>query len=162
MRTPLQEKLLKAGLVKKHNVDAAVREQAKQRQGKAPATPNPEQVNAQKLQAERAERDRALAAERNAQARAKELLATGRFRVALTPVIVLIGFRLPILIGGSVIVEQVFQWPGLGSLFVMAVRNKDLPVVMTIALLTVILVLVVSLIVDILTAIIDPRVRLGN
>ncbi|MBK8086321.1 MAG: ABC transporter permease [Devosia sp.] len=84
------------------------------------------------------------------------------FRVALTPVIVLIGFRLPILIGGSVIVEQVFQWPGLGSLFVMAVRNKDLPVVMTIALLTVILVLVVSLIVDILTAIIDPRVRLGN
>ena len=84
------------------------------------------------------------------------------FRVALTPVIVLIGFRLPILIGGSVIVEQVFQWPGLGSLFVMAVRNKDLPVVMAIALLTVILVLVVSLVIDILTAIIDPRVRLGN
>ena len=45
------------------------------------------------------------------------------FRVALTPVVVLIGFRLPILIGGSVIVEQVFQWPGLGSLFVNAVRN---------------------------------------
>lgn len=84
------------------------------------------------------------------------------FRVALTPVIVLIGFRLPILIGGSVIVEQVFQWPGLGSLFVNAVRNKDLPVVMTIALLSVILVLVVSLIIDILTAIIDPRVRLGG
>ena len=84
------------------------------------------------------------------------------FRVALTPVIVLIGFRLPILIGGSVIVEEVFQWPGLGSLFVNAVRNKDLPVVMTIALLSVILVLVVSLIIDILTAIIDPRVRLGG
>ncbi len=84
------------------------------------------------------------------------------FRVALTPVIVLIGFRLPILIGGSVIIEQVFQWPGLGSLFVNAVRNKDLPVVMTIALLTVVLVLVVSLIIDILTAIIDPRVRLGG
>ena len=84
------------------------------------------------------------------------------FRVALTPVVVLIGFRLPILIGGSVIVEEVFQWPGLGSLFVMAVRNKDLPVVMTIALLTVILVLVVSLIIDILTALIDPRVRLGG
>ena len=60
------------------------------------------------------------------------------FRVALTPVIVLIGFRLPILIGGSVIVEQVFQWPGLGNLFVTAVRNKDLPVVMTIALLSVV------------------------
>lgn len=84
------------------------------------------------------------------------------FRVALTPVIVLIGFRLPILIGGSVIVEQVFQWPGLGSLFVNAVRNKDLPVVMTIALLSVVLVLVVSVVIDILTAIIDPRVRLGG
>jgi peptide/nickel transport system permease protein len=83
------------------------------------------------------------------------------FRVALTPVIVLIGFRLPILIGGSVIIEQVFQWPGLGNLFVTAVRNKDLPVVMTIALLSVILVLVVSLLIDVLTALIDPRVRLG-
>jgi peptide/nickel transport system permease protein len=84
------------------------------------------------------------------------------FRVALTPVIVLIGFRLPILIGGSVIVEQVFQWPGLGSLFVTAVRNKDLPVVMTVALLSVVLVLVVSLIIDVLTALIDPRVRLSG
>lgn len=84
------------------------------------------------------------------------------FRVALTPVIVLIGFRLPILIGGSVIIEQVFQWPGLGNLFVTAVRNKDLPVVMTIALFSVVLVLVVSLLIDVLTAIIDPRVRLGG
>ena len=84
------------------------------------------------------------------------------FRVALTPVIVLIGFRLPMLIGGSVIVEQVFQWPGLGSLFVTAVRNKDLPVVMTVALLSVILVLMVSLIIDVLTAVIDPRVRLSG
>jgi peptide/nickel transport system permease protein len=84
------------------------------------------------------------------------------FRVALTPVIVLIGFRLPMLIGGSVIVEQVFQWPGLGSAFVAAVRNKDLPVVMTVALFSVVLVLVVSLIIDVLTAIIDPRVRLSG
>ncbi|RYE10719.1 MAG: ABC transporter permease [Hyphomicrobiales bacterium] len=84
------------------------------------------------------------------------------FRVALTPVIVLIGFRLPMLIGGSVIIEQVFQWPGIGQWFVMAVRAKDLPVVMTVALLTVVLVLVVSLVIDILTAIIDPRVRLGG
>jgi peptide/nickel transport system permease protein len=84
------------------------------------------------------------------------------FRVALTPVIVLVGFRLPMLIGGSVIVEQVFQWPGLGNLFVSSVGNKDLPVVMTIALLSVLLVLVVSLVIDVLTAVIDPRVRLGS
>ncbi len=84
------------------------------------------------------------------------------FRVALTPVVVLIGFRLPALIGGSVIVEQVFQWPGVGSLFVLSVRNQDYPVVMAIALISVVTVLVVSVVIDVLTAIIDPRVRLGN
>jgi uncharacterized protein YaiL (DUF2058 family) len=75
MRNPLQEQLLKAGLVKKAKVAAVVREQVKLRQGKAPAPAPEEQVDAQALQAERAERDRALAAERNAQARANELRA---------------------------------------------------------------------------------------
>lgn len=84
------------------------------------------------------------------------------FRVALTPVVVLVGFRLPALIGGSVIVEQVFQWPGVGSLFVLSVRNQDYPTVMAIGLTSVMTVLIVSVIIDVLTAIIDPRVRLGN
>ena len=84
------------------------------------------------------------------------------FRVALTPVVVLIGFRLPVLLGGSVIIEQVFQWPGIGNEFITAVRGQDYPVVMTIALLSVMTVLVASLIVDVLTAVIDPRVRLGD
>jgi uncharacterized protein YaiL (DUF2058 family) len=75
MRNPLQEQLLKAGLVKKGKVAQVVREQTKQRQGKAPAPANAEQVDAQRLQAERAERDRALAAERNAQNHANELRA---------------------------------------------------------------------------------------
>lgn len=83
------------------------------------------------------------------------------FRVALTPVVVLIGFRLPTLIGGSVIIEQVFQWPGVGSEFISAVRGADYPLVMMIALLSVFAVLMASLIVDVLTALIDPRVRLG-
>jgi len=76
--------------------------------------------------------------------------------------VVLIGFRLPVLIGGSVIIEQVFQWPGIGNEFISAVRSQDYPVVMTIALLSVMAVLIASLIVDILTAVIDPRVRLGE
>ena len=84
------------------------------------------------------------------------------FRVALTPVIVLIGFRLPVLIGGSVIIEQVFQWPGIGKEFVSAVRSQDYPLVMMVALFSVMAVLIASLIVDLLTAIIDPRVRLGE
>lgn len=72
MRNPLQEQLLKAGLVNKAKAAQVVREQAKQRKGKAPAPPGVEQVDAQRLQAEKAERDRALAAERNAQLRANE------------------------------------------------------------------------------------------
>ncbi|MEO5625481.1 MAG: DUF2058 domain-containing protein [Dokdonella sp.] len=78
MRNPLQDQLLKAGLVKKSKVAEVAREQTKQRHGKAPPAPNAEQVNAAHLQAERAERDRAHAAERNAQARANELRAQVR------------------------------------------------------------------------------------
>jgi uncharacterized protein len=75
MRNPLQEQLLKAGLVKKSKVAQVVREQTKQRHAKGPAAADPARVDARKLEAERAERDRALAAERNAQVRANELRA---------------------------------------------------------------------------------------
>ncbi len=78
MRNPLQEQLLKAGLVKKSKVAQVVREQEKQRQGKSAPAIDAEQVDGKRLQAERAERDRALAAERNAQARADELRAQAR------------------------------------------------------------------------------------
>lgn len=78
MRNLLQDQLLKAGLVKKQQVDAAARAQTRQREGKAPAPPPGERVDAQKLAAEKAERDRALAAERNAEARARELQAQVR------------------------------------------------------------------------------------
>ncbi|MGH8074003.1 MAG: DUF2058 domain-containing protein [Lysobacter sp.] len=75
MRNPLQDQLLKAGLVKKSKAAQIVREQTKQRHGKpVPATEAPK-VDTRQLQAERAERDRALAAERNAQARANETRA---------------------------------------------------------------------------------------
>lgn len=82
------------------------------------------------------------------------------FRTALTPIVVLIGFRLPTLIGGSVVIEQVFQWPGVGSEFVAAVRGQNYPLVMMIALLSVAAVLIASFLIDLLTALLDPRVRL--
>lgn len=83
------------------------------------------------------------------------------FRVALIPVIVLIGFRLPTLIGGAVIVEQVFQWPGIGNEFITAVRGQNYSLVMMIALFSVSAVLVSSFLVDLFTALLDPRVKLG-
>lgn len=81
------------------------------------------------------------------------------FRVALLPVIVLIGFRLPMLLGGSVIVEQVFQWPGIGNEFVQAVRAYNYPLIMMIAFFSVFAVLVASFLIDLLTAWLDPRVK---
>lgn len=82
------------------------------------------------------------------------------FRVSLTPVIVLIGFRLPTLIAGSVVIESIFQWPGIGNIFNTAIRAANYNLIMVIALMFVTMVLIASTLVDILTAILDPRVKL--
>ena len=81
-------------------------------------------------------------------------------RVALIPIVVLIGFRLPMLIGGTVIIEQVFQWPGIGELFVFNVRSQNYPLVMMVAFFSVIAVLMASFLIDLFTAILDPRIKL--
>ena len=75
---PLQEQLLKAGLVKKSKLAEVAREQNKARHGKGPAAPNEIQREAERVRAEKAERDRAIEAERKAQARAAELRAQAR------------------------------------------------------------------------------------
>ena len=82
------------------------------------------------------------------------------FRVALSPIVVLIGFRLTMLVGGSVVIEEIFQWPGMGRELISSIRGQNSPVVMTIVLLYVILVLVISFLIDLITALLDPRVRL--
>lgn len=75
MRNPLQDQLLKAGLVKKSKAAQIVREQTRQRHGKGVPATETQKVDTRQLQAERAERDRALAAERNVQARINETRA---------------------------------------------------------------------------------------
>lgn len=82
------------------------------------------------------------------------------FRVSLTPIIVLVGFRLPTLIGGSVVIESIFQWPGVGLTFKKAVTAQNYPLVMIIALFMVLMVLIASLLIDVLTCVLDPRVKL--
>ena len=82
------------------------------------------------------------------------------FRVSLTPIIVLVGFRLPTLIGGSVVIESIFQWPGVGLAFKNAVTAQNYPLVMIIALFMVLMVLISSLLIDVLTRVLDPRVNL--
>lgn len=83
------------------------------------------------------------------------------FRNSLGPVMVILAFRLPLLVGGSVLVESVFQWPGIGSTIVAAVTVSDFPVIMVISLLIAVAILFASFLVDIVKSILDPRVRLG-
>jgi len=79
---------------------------------------------------------------------------------ALIPVITVIAFRLPYLIGGAVIIETVFQWPGLGLLMLNAATQKDYPMVMGLALIVTAVVVVSSLIADLAYSLVDPRIRL--
>jgi peptide/nickel transport system permease protein len=78
---------------------------------------------------------------------------------SLLPVLTLLGLLLSYLLGGAVIVEKVFAWPGIGSLVVDAIIGRDYPVVQGVVLLVACLVLAISLIVDLSYAVIDPRIR---
>lgn len=81
------------------------------------------------------------------------------FRNSLIPIITVMGTDLPKIIGGAVITEQIFQWPGIGSLTVAAINSRDYPILMSIVILSAIAVLLANLLVDFLYAVIDPRIR---
>jgi len=82
------------------------------------------------------------------------------FRNALIPLITLLGLTLPYLISGSVIVEQIFQWHGVGSLYLEAILTRDYPTVLGLSVATAVATLIASLIADLLYAAADPRIRL--
>ena len=82
-------------------------------------------------------------------------------RNALLPVVTMAGVQVSSLIGGSVIVETVFGWPGLGQLAFESLFARDLNLLLGIFLLSAVLVLVVNLIVDIIYTILDPRIELA-
>ena len=80
------------------------------------------------------------------------------FRNSLLSIVTLIGIRFGTLIGGAVIVENVFAWPGLGSLILTAVNSRDYPVILGSVIWIAILVMIVNLIVDILYTVLDPKI----
>lgn len=84
------------------------------------------------------------------------------FRNSLGPVMVILAFRLPLLVGGSILVETVFQWPGIGGTVIAAVYSSDFPVIMVVSMIIALVILVASFLVDIVKSILDPRVRLGG
>ncbi len=80
-------------------------------------------------------------------------------RPALLPVVTIIGLSLPFLVSGSVVIETVFAWPGVGLALLQAAHARDLPVIMGITVLGAAAVLLGNLIADVLYAVVDPRAR---
>ena len=78
---------------------------------------------------------------------------------AIIPVVTLVGMQLPILVGGSVIMENIFNLPGLGRLMLNALENRDYPVVSGINLLFGTIVVAGNLLIDLAYAFLDPRIR---
>ncbi len=81
------------------------------------------------------------------------------FRNALIPLLTVIGLSLPTLVAGAVFIETVFQWPGIGLMFITAVQQRDFPVVMAVTLMICVVVLISNLVTDIAYGIADPRIR---
>nr|BFE67236.1 hypothetical protein GCM10020092_005370 [Actinoplanes digitatis] len=82
-------------------------------------------------------------------------------RATLTPILTIFGLDFGLLLGGAVLTEQVFSLPGLGKYAVDAITNNDLPKVLGVTLMAAFFVVIANLIVDLLYAVVDPRVRVG-
>jgi peptide/nickel transport system permease protein len=80
------------------------------------------------------------------------------FPNSLIPLVTVIGLRLPTLFGGSVIVEQIFHWQGMGTLNIFAVMNQDYTLLMGLNMISAVLVLGANIVADIAYALVDPRI----
>ncbi|HEV2131157.1 MAG TPA: ABC transporter permease [Longimicrobiaceae bacterium] len=80
-------------------------------------------------------------------------------RNALIPIVTLFGLTFPYLLGGSVLIETIFAWPGMGRLIVDAIFQRDYPLVMATSFVIAVMVVLGNLIADVLYAVVDPRIR---
>ena len=84
------------------------------------------------------------------------------FRNAMKPVLVILVFRIPMLVGGSVVIESVFSYPGIGLTMTNAIVSGDYPIVLVTTLIIAAAMLICSFMVDVFNALLDPRIRLGE
>lgn len=92
----------------------------------------------------------------------KRVVYRHALRNALIPIITVLGLDFPVLLGGAVLVETVFNWPGMGRLFVDEALAREYNVMMAITMISAVMVILGNLFADILYAIVDPRVQLGK
>lgn len=81
-------------------------------------------------------------------------------RNALIPLTTVLAVQIPALLAGTVVIETVFAWPGLGQLVFQSIQGLDYPVILCVVLISAILVLVCNLLADLIAAVLDPRIRL--
>jgi peptide/nickel transport system permease protein len=81
-------------------------------------------------------------------------------RNALLPFVTMFGLMLPGLIGGSVIIESIFSWPGMGRMAFEAILARDYPIILSVNFISAVLVLIGTFISDVLYMVVDPRIRL--
>ncbi|MCL5075505.1 MAG: ABC transporter permease [Chloroflexi bacterium] len=93
--------------------------------------------------------------------RERSVILAHAMRNALLPVITVIGLSFGLILGGAIITETVFAWPGVGRLLLDAVYQRDYPLVQAIVLFFATIFLIINLVVDLLYAYLDPRIRLG-
>jgi peptide/nickel transport system permease protein len=87
------------------------------------------------------------------------VLVKHTMRNALVPVVAMLGLIATVLFSGSVVIESVFGWAGIGRLAIEAANGRDYPVILGVTLLAGTIVVTVNLLVDLLYAVIDPRIR---
>jgi peptide/nickel transport system permease protein len=91
--------------------------------------------------------------------RERDVVVKHGLRAALTPILTIFGLDLGLLLGGAILTETTFSLPGIGQYAVQAITNNDLPKVLGVTLLGAIFIIVANLVVDLLYAVVDPRVR---
>ena len=89
----------------------------------------------------------------------REVVFIHALKNASLPIVTVVGLDLPLLLGGAVVTERIFAWPGMGRLFLDHVDRVDLPVVMGILMLIAVAVVVFQILTDIVYAWLDPRIR---
>ena len=92
--------------------------------------------------------------------RERSVISGHVLRNALIPIVTLVGLQASFLVGGAVVVETIFAWPGIGSLMIDAILAHDYPIVQAVVLLVAVMVMIVSVFVDMTYSVLDPRIRL--
>lgn len=92
--------------------------------------------------------------------RSRAIIQRHQLRNALIPILTVLSLDMGYLLGGSVVTETIFNWPGLGRALIPAIDRRDTPVIMGILIFGAVLFMLINLVVDVLYGIIDPRIRL--